>query len=110
MKQYLSIFHPVSWAQNWPKDAKPYSSPEIAAAHGHDPDMLIESPYSGPAALVIDTPPAPEVTKEEEKFIAENPGTVVQAVVPDEPVVQDQSVAQAPASAKTQKPSKKKAK
>lgn len=103
-----TVYHPVSWAINWPRGAKPFASQEIAVAHGHSLEDLTSSPFNGnPADVETELP---VLSKDEETFVAENPGAVVDAVVPPEPVVAP-VVPQAPASetpAPAKKPFKKK--
>jgi len=107
----LIVYHPVQWSAQWPKGAKPYATKELAIAHGHAAVDIIETPFTGPIDQIENEPPV--LTQEEQEFVAENPGAVVAAVVPEESTSEEpaapaaQSVTQAPASVKPAKPSKK---
>lgn len=53
------VYHPAEWSARWPSDAKPYATKELALAHGHAEESLVETPYNGPLEGVCTEPPSP---------------------------------------------------
>jgi hypothetical protein len=100
-----TVYHPQSWAFNWPKGAKAYASVEVAVAHGHSKDELMESPFMGLASDVVTE--APVLAPQEQQFVAENPGVVVETAAPD---AAEEAAPVKKAKSKPSKPAKGKSK
>lgn len=76
----MTVYHPISWAHNWPRGAKPYATRELCEALEKTNDIM-ESSFCGESRDVITE--APVLTQQEEQFVAENPGGVVETVAPE---------------------------
>lgn len=98
----LIVYHPASWAQNWPKGAKPYASKPVAVAHGHTEESLIETAFNGPVSDVISEAPKPAT--EESSVPAESATSSVPSVLQD---TESETAKEAPKAPKKNNPKTK---